>query len=179
MKQGRSFIALLLALVAGVAIAATPQPFVSVGSYSNFRFTAEHQYGVGVDLWKDGSTLLGLFYYAAGPAGDTPAGKIEDVSFDPGTGRLSFTARLTIGQHVCKKHSFVPSQDLFRFSGLLSDGSLEGTLSHADNLHPELAPAEEKIVLQKSRNEPVVRYTNREQWERGIAPILEFRGPQW
>ena len=124
MKQGRSFIALLLALVAGVAIAATPQPFVSVGSYSNFRFTAEHQYGVGVDLWKDGSTLVGLFYSAAGPAGDTPAGKLENVVFDPATGHLSFTARLTVGQHVCKVHSFVPSQDLFRFNGALTDRSL-------------------------------------------------------
>jgi len=179
MRQGPSVIVLLLALTTGVASAGSSQPFVLVGSYSNFRFTTEHQSGAGVDLWRDGSTPVGLFSYAAGPIGDTPAGRLEEVSFDPSTGRISFTARLTIGEHFCEVHSSVPSQDLFRFSGVLSERSLSGTLRLADNLHPERAPVEERVVLLRSDGEPVVRYTSREQWESDIGPILKFRGPRW
>jgi hypothetical protein len=179
MKQGRAVIFLLLALAVGVARAGPPQPFVAAGSYSNFRFTKEHQYGAGVDLWRDGSTLVGLFSYSAGLAGDTPAGRLEDVSFDPNTGRISFTARLTIGQHVCKVHDFVPSQDVFSFRGVLSDRFLSGTLKHADNLHPGLAPTVERVILLRSKAEPVIRYSDREQWESAIGAILKFRGPRW
>ena len=175
-----------LALVCGwfaaigmVNAAGSPQPFVDVGHYSNFRYTAEHQFGAGVDLWRDGPTLVGLFSYAAGPIGDTPTGRLEGVVFDPGTGHVSFSARLTMGQHYCEVHKSVPSQDVFRFSGVLTDESVAGTLIHTDNLHPERAAIEEKIVLQRSDAEPVVRYTSREQWESGIEPILKFRGPRW
>ena len=179
MKQGWSLIFLLLALAVGAASAGPPQPFVAVGSYSNFRFTKEHQYGAGVDLWRDGSTLIGLFSYSAGLAGDTPTGRLEHVSFDPNTGRISFTARLTMGQHVCKVHDFVPSQDVYKFSGVLADRSLVGTLRHTDNLHPERAPTEERVVLLRSNAEPVIQYGSREQWESAIGAILKFRGPRW
>jgi len=179
MKQRRSVIFLLLALAVGVASAGPPGPFFAVGSYSNFRFTAEHQSGVGVDLWRDGPTLVGLFSYAAGPVGDAPTGRLEEVSFDPSTGRISFTARLTIGEHYCTVHDSVPSQHLVRFNGVLADKWLSGTVKITDNLHPERGPIEEKVVLRRSDAEPVVRYTSREQWESGIDPILKFRGPRW
>ena len=179
MKHGHAMIFLLLALTLSVASAGLPHPFVTVGSYSNYRFTAEHQYGAAVDLWRDGSTLIGLFSYAVGPVGDTPTGRLEDVSFDPSTGRISFIARLTLGQHVCNSHGSVPSQDVFRFSGVFYDSWLIGTLRLTDNLHPERAPADETVVLRRSDAEPVVRYTSREQWEREVDPILKFRGPRW
>ena len=179
MKQGPSAIFFLLALALGVASAGPPRPFVDVGSYSNFQFTAEHQSGVGVDLWRDGPTLVGLFSYAAGPVGDAATSRLEEVSFEPRTGRISFTAKLTIGQHYCTVHDSVPSQDLVRFSGVLSNKLLYGTYELADNLHPERAPIEEKVVLRRSDADPVIRYASREQWESAIDPILKFRGPRW
>lgn len=127
MKRGGPLIFLVLALAIGVACAGPTQPFFAVGSCSNFRFIQEHQYGAGVDLWRDGSTLVGPLSCSSGLAGDTPMGRLEDVSFDPNTGRISFTARIAIGRHACKAHDFVPSQDVFRFSGVLSDRSLSGT----------------------------------------------------
>jgi hypothetical protein len=179
MRRGPSIILLLLALAVGIASAGPPQPFIDVGSYSNFRFTEEHQSGVGVDLWRDGQTLVGLFSYAAGPVGDAPTGRLEDVSFDPSTGHISFTAKLTIGEHYCTIHDSVPSQDLVRFNGVLTDKWLYGTFELVDKLHPERAPIEEKVVLRRFDEEPVIRYTSREQWESGIEPILKFRGPRW
>jgi len=46
-------------------------------------------------------------------------------------------------------------------------------------LTPEIATIEKKCVLRQSDEEPVIRYTSREQWENGIEPILKFRGPRW
>ena len=168
-----------LAAIGVVDAVGSPQPFVDVGHYSNFRYTAEHQSGAGLDLWRDGSTLVGLFSYAAGPIGDAPTGRLEEVMFDASTGQISFRARLTMGEHYCEVHNAVPSQDVFRFSGVLTDESVAGTLILTDNLHPERAPIEEKDFLRWSDAEPVVRYTSREQWESGIEPILKFRGPRW
>ncbi len=57
--------------------------------------------------------------------------------------------------------------------------SLSGTLRHADNLHQEQAPTEEKIVLKKSDEWVVTQYRNREHWEAAMKDILKFRGPEW
>src|SRR5438046_1449435 len=68
-----------------------------VGEFSNMRFTDEHAYGYGVELWRQGDTLFGLFSASEGLAGDTPTGMLEDVKFDSRTRKLSFKAKLTIG----------------------------------------------------------------------------------
>jgi hypothetical protein len=111
--------------------------------------------------------------------GDTPTGVLENVSYDPGTGRISFIAKLTMGLHGCKAHSNVFSQDIFRFDGVLLDNSLAGTLKHSDNLHHERAPTEETITLKKSDSWIVAEYPDRKQWEADIKRILIFRGPKW
>lgn len=171
----------LLGLFVFLAIAQAGQSaqIVGLGTFSNFRFTEEHQYGASVQLWREGEAVFGLFSYSQGLIGDTPAGLLEKVSFDSKTGHISFTARLTMGLHGCKVHSNVPSQDIFHFDGVLSKTSLSGTLKHADNLHKEQAPTEENIVLKKSDDWVVTQYTSREQWETGIKDILRFRGPKW
>ena len=171
----------LLCLMAFLAIAQADEfrKMTGLGAYSNYQFTEEHQYGSGVQLWREGSTLLGLFSHSQGLIGDTPTGILEKVSFDPKTGRVSFTARLTLGQHGCKVHANVPSQDVFQFEGVLTDRSLSGALKHADKLHPEQAPMEEKIILKKSDDWIVTPYRNRAQWEADIKDMLRFRGPKW
>ena len=111
--------------------------------------------------------------------GDTPAGALENVVFDSKTGRLSFSARLTMGLHGCKFHNHVPSQDVFRFDGVFLNGAISGTLRHSDNLHHEQAPTEEAVVLKKLDNWVVTQYRNREQWDADTQNILKFRGPRW
>lgn len=155
------------------------QKINALGMYSNYRFTKEHQYGAGVQLWKEGGALVGLFSYSQGLMGDTPTGLLENISFDPKTGRISFVAKLTMGLHSCKVHSNVFSQDIFRFDGVFLDNSLSGTLKHSDNLHHERAPTEETITLKKSDGWIVTEYPNRKQWEADIKKILTFRGPKW
>jgi hypothetical protein len=173
-------VALLGLIVFSVIAQADQSPkMFALGAFSNFRFTEEHQYGAGVQLWREGEAVFGLFSYSQGLIGDTPAGVVEKVSFDPKTGHISFTARLTMGMHGCKVHSNVPSQDVFHFDGVLSNMSLSGTLRYTDNLHQELAPTEENVVLKKSDDWVVTQYRTREQWEAGVKDILKSRGPKW
>ena len=168
-----------LMFVAGVALAGEPQPFTALGAYSNFRFTQEHQYGAQVELWKDGSSLVGLFFYSEGLMGDVPAGPLEKIEFAPATGKITFSAKLTRGEHSCRAHNNVPGRDLYHFEGVLTAASITGILKHADGLHPEQAPTEEKIVLQKLEAASIIQYQNREEWENATKTILKHRGPKW
>jgi len=152
---------------------------VGLGVFSNFRFTDEHQYGAEVQLWREGDALFGIFSYSQGLVGDTRAGILEKVTFDPETGHIAFTARLTMGMHGCKLHNNVPSQEIFRFDGVLSEHSLSGTLAYADNLHQELNPEKEVVVLERSDDWAITEYKSREQWEVAMKTVLEFRGPKW
>jgi hypothetical protein len=161
------------------AEAGQSQRLTALGAYSNFRFTEEHQYGAEVQLWRDGTAVIGLFSYADGLAGDTPAGTLEKVSFDPGTGRLAFSTRLTTGVHFCLVHHNVPSRDLFVFSGILEGTSVSGTLTRVDSLHPDRAPTTEHVVLTKTDGGTVGQYETREQWDAAMKEVLKFRGPKW
>jgi hypothetical protein len=175
----RSVILLTVVFLLAIAHAGQSSSIIGLGTFSNFRFTEEHQYGAAVQLWREGEALFGLFSYSQGLIGDTPAGILEKVTFDPKTGRISFTARLTMGFHGCKLHKNVHSQDAFRFDGVLSELSLSGTLIHADNLHQELNPKKENVVLKKSDEWVITQHQSREQWEVAMKNILKLRGPKW
>lgn len=175
----RSVILLALVFFLGIAHAGQSSSIIGLGTFSNFRFTGEHQHGAAVQLWREGGTLFGLFSYSQGLVGDTPTGMLEKVTFDPKTGRISFTARLTMGMHGCKLHNNVPSQDIFYFDGVLSELSLSGTLAHADNLHQELETKKRDVVLTKLDERGITQYQSREQWEAAMKNILKFRSPKW
>jgi hypothetical protein len=155
--------------------------FAAVGSFSNMRFTEEHQHGSEVQLWREGARLSGFFFHAQGLMGDAPAGLLEDVRWDPKTGTVSFTSKLTTGQHFCKVHKDVPSRDLFSFRGELSDSSMSGVLKRSDALHPEMPPIEEKVALERPSGAGASRsfYGSRSDWEAAAKNILMFRGPRW
>lgn len=163
----------------GFAQAEESPQFVFLGQFSNYRFTEEHQYGAGIALWQDGKTPLGLFSYSEGLIGDTPTGLLEKLSFDRKTGKISFTAKLTMGRHYCKVHNDVPSQDLFTFEGVMRNKTISGKLTQADGLHLDQAPTDENVVLKAVPKASAIQYTNRNQWESIIRNILKFRGPKW
>jgi hypothetical protein len=104
-------------LVLAAVLLATQLPALAsvkpIGEYSNMRYTAEHAYGYTVQLWQDGNQFFGLFMSAFGLAGDTPTGLLEDVKFNPSTGALSFTARLTVGSAYLGEGRQEPTRDFF------------------------------------------------------------------
>lgn len=154
-------------------------PIVEVGAFSNMRYTAEHAYGETVLLWRSGPCVFGLFESAQGLQGDTPIGELQDVTYNPDTGELKFSARLTLGVVVVPGLSAPqPSRDLFTFDGTLADTRLTGELKHSTQL--SATPSVRRIVLKASASDAefmpgTATYGAwRERWE----PILKRRGPR-
>ena len=100
------------------------------------RYTEEHAYGYAVELWRDGDSAIGLFFVSEGLQGDTPTGMLENIKFDPPTGVLSFTARLTTGAVLLPGGRQEPSRDRFEFSGTLKATVLTGTILRSDQRQP-------------------------------------------
>lgn len=165
--------------ITGNVQAVESQQFNTLGQFSNYRFTEEHQYGAEIELWEDGKTILGTFSYSQGLAGDTPTGLLENISIDRATWKISFIAKLTMGAHYCKTHDNVPNRDLFSFEGVISKTAIAGKLKHSDGLHLNMAPTEENIVLEKADEADIFTYKSRSEWEASMKSILKFRGPKW
>jgi hypothetical protein len=155
---------------------------VVVGAFSDMRYTEEHGYGHLVELWRAGSCLFGFLEVSEGLAGDTPVGELKEIHSDPRTRRLSFRAKLTVGATKARDaDTWVPSRDLFTFTGYLTPQLLKGTLSRSDQLRPEPKPVEQPVVL---RLDPDQQATMLEAntygaWRTAVEPILRFRGPKW
>lgn len=163
---------LLLSLLA--APAGAEPPISVVGEFTNMRYTEEHAYGYAVQLWRArNGSLIGLFMASAGLAGDTPTGRIENVHFDPVTGRIRFAARLSLGTDPRDQ----PTRDLFEFSGTLVREGLIGEIAQsvAEGASP---PLETRVMLRPAKHE-TQNFTSAEEWEAWVKRILQIRGPKW
>src|SRR5579864_5407724 len=109
----RLVVAMLFLIV--VALGQAPRRIIFAGEFSNMRYTEEHAYGYTVQLWREGVAVFGLFLASEGLAGDTPTGLLDDLKYDPRSGKLSFKAKLTMGLDARNQ----PSHDLFEFNGKL------------------------------------------------------------
>lgn len=138
------------------------------------RYTEEHAYGYAVQLWrtKNGS-LIGFFMASAGLAGDTPTGRIENLRYDPATGRIRFAARLSLGTDPRNR----PTRDVFEFSGTLTRDSLIGEIAQsvAEGASP---PLKTRVMLRPAKHE-IPKFTSAEEWEAWARFILQIRGPKW
>ncbi|TBR19157.1 hypothetical protein EPO15_14525 [bacterium] len=181
------FLALLPQLL-GVAFALSyddpippKQPITFLGTFSNMRYTEEHQYGYAVELWQAGDVLFGHFLASDGLAGDTPLGLMENLEYTPATGVLSFSAKLTSGTHLCKKHKGVPSRDLFRFAGRLMGKRILGTVRELDGLHDNQPTRTEKVELkrEKPEGEDLPSPKKYGEWKEESDLLLKARGPKW
>lgn len=71
------------------------QDLTPIGSFDNVRSGGgeePHCYGYSLDLWRNGRRIVGLFDHHEGLCGDPPCEVLRDISYDPGTGRLTFSA---------------------------------------------------------------------------------------
>jgi hypothetical protein len=158
---------------------ASTAPIVEIGAYSSMRYTEEHQYGETLFLWRSGDCIFGLFQSAPGLQGDTPIGKLQDVTHNPNTEELRFSAKLTVGVLAAPTSPTEPSRDLFTFIGTLAPTQVTGALTHATQV--DSRPTARKVVLTASTTDAEIMSRSstygawREQWE----PILKRRGPKW
>ncbi len=161
------------------ATIAPTAPISEIGAFSNMRYTAEHAYGETVLLWRSGNCVFGLFESAQGLQGDTPIGELQDLTYNPNTGDLRFSARLTTGVIAGPSTPHQPSRDLFTFDGTLGTTRLTGGLIHATQVEPK-PPVRTVMLTPSARDAEFMRGSAmygawREKWE----PILKARGPKW
>ena len=157
-------------------------PVAEVGAFSNMRYTVEHAYGFTLMLWRAGECPIGLLLSSEGLAGDTPIGTLEDLKFDSKTGRLSFSAKLTMGAIVGKSATdLTPSRDLYVFEGALKGSAVTGVMTHTLENAPGSTPTRTDVVLKASKSEASSMRSARTygEWVRQWEPILEIRGPKW
>jgi len=166
-------------------------PITVVGSFSNMRYTEEHAYGYTVKLWRTADCLFGFFLSSDSVAGDTPTGLIENIKYDEKTGAISFTARLTTGvvpSSTTSSSSYVPSKDVYEFTGVLKKDSLRGVVLYELTNFPtvkktpavRLRPSENVVLKLSSENSKGMQYLSiYSQWELHAKEILKRRGPKW
>jgi hypothetical protein len=153
-----------------------------IGAFSDMRFTEEHAYGTIVELWRADGCVFGLFVASEGLAGDTPTGELADVAYTLGTGRLRFTAKLTMGVTTAAgSKTMVPSRDLFAFTGHLGREAIRGNLKQSNQLRPDLAPVEHTVNLLrwKQGDQIMIEARTYGEWRKEVERILRFRGPKW
>ena len=164
--------------------AQAPAPSAAVvkrlGVFTNMRFTEEHQYGYSVELWQERGRLFGFLLVSEGLTGDTPTGLLEDVVFNPKTGRLTFRARLSTGSTFGKNNEQVPTRDLYRFNGTLKGQRLTGVLEHTDASERAATGTKKSVSLRrsKSESESMIEARSYDEWKREADEILKLRGPK-
>ena len=139
----------LALLLAGVPVRGVSKVEV-LGAFSGVKHIGDDAFGYTVQLWKEGDRISGLFLVYTGAPYDPPTGVLEDVKYNPRTKRLSFTTRLSTGLVYSQEYRGVPSQDRFKFEGVLTRRRLIGTLTRTDDLFPERRPTNKRIRLRWS-----------------------------
>ena len=88
-------------LLAGVLAFTAPrqtaaQGFTPLGTFDDVRVSSAtgepHCYGYSLELWRHRGTIIGLLDRHSGLCGDPPCEALANVSHDPGSGRLDFSA---------------------------------------------------------------------------------------
>lgn len=87
-------VAVALIVVLGT-VTVSAQEFRALGRFDDVRVTVSeepHCYGSSLKLWQHRDQLIGLLNVHQGLCGDPPCGVLTNITFNRGTGRLSFSA---------------------------------------------------------------------------------------
>jgi hypothetical protein len=150
-----------------------------IGCFSNVRGDGEHQWGYSVDLWQHGESVVGLVSgtNALTLIGDPPEGLLENVKFDRATGRLSFSAKLSVGLNETGSWS----QDVYEFDGTLTKAALKGTLRVTDASCGDTCSNVRNVTLRYSEDMTALMgsETTYDEWKASVDKTLSRRGPKW
>jgi hypothetical protein len=153
-----------------------------LGNFSSIKHINEDAFGCVLQLWKTENHIFGLLSVYTGEPADPPVGILEDTRFDPRTGRLSFSVRLSTGLVYSRAYAGVPSRDRFTFEGRITRRQVSGILTTSNELFPEERPGHERLRLRWSKSltqlmvPPPLTYSD---WKTWADEILERRGPKW
>ncbi|MGH7771682.1 MAG: hypothetical protein ACREQA_05540 [Candidatus Binatia bacterium] len=176
------------AIICGLSLALTAQGLAAdkevtfLGDFSHVQSsTGEHCDGYSVVLWRYKGSLIGFLSRHRGLCGDPPTGILEGLKYNPKNGSLSFGVKLSdgcvpdIGAKEC-----IPTKDLVRFSGSLSQNILKGTVSwYADGGRKKSHT--KSITLHAAPRDSVHRedFETHEKWFQYHKEMLKQLGPRW
>ena len=152
---------------------------VFIGTFRNIHGDGEHSWGYSVDLWRQGDILYGMIDGSNDLrlAGDPPAGVLEDVRFEPKSGKLAFKSRLSTGVGPDGK----PTRDIYEFAGVLIRSRLAGVIRTSELSCGRACNTRVPVVLKRSKesSELYEGYKTLDELNDWIKKILDFRGPRW
>jgi hypothetical protein len=154
-------------LLSGTALAEA-QAVAPLGHFGNMKMSGEHCSGYTVDLWQDGGAVLGILRYCAGLIDSQTSAILENQKFDPATGTLFFTAKLSVGMDYIGGGREVPSQDVWEFRGGIARGTLSGRLTKTDMADPNRARQDMQLVLRRE-HERLKSFPSAAAWSRWAA----------
>jgi hypothetical protein len=148
-------------------------------SFSNVRPTGgddPHAYGIVIELFKHDGVWTGFMSEYVGPVADPPAARLDDLRVDEGTGRITFTATLTIGATMAPgTTSWLPARSRYEFSGTIGPDTVTGELAKRPADYPSASPAREHLVLR--REPPKASDMAYDTWIAMWRTRLGVRGP--
>lgn len=149
-----------------------------LGEFSNVRITAEHSYGYAVDLWRVDNSVAGLLMVPNGLQGDPPTEVLDRVKFDPRTGALSFTAKMTTGCNMLPGGKMTPARESFEFSGVLSDDVVKGKMTRTDLDRAGRSPEVVSVELAKGPAPPTLQAGSYTEWKENAEELVRDREPR-
>lgn len=151
-------------------------PVKPFGTYWKVISDGEHANGYDIELWKQNEKFYGLISAHSGLVGDPPTGILENMQFDPKTGKFSFSAKLPSGW--C--NSKMQARDIFEFEGILTNKKIMGNWL----IKKDFCSGDYNIESKKIINLPRLKESSREmneyrsyaEWKNYADKILAFRG---
>jgi len=160
--------------------AQTRREVKAIGCYAGSVSSGDSR-GYAVQLWAWNSQIIGLVEYRSDHGKRPPQGMFTEAQYDPGTGKISFEARMTTGLHSCQRHRNVPSHDVLSFHGFLKEDRLEGNLELVNQLDspPVTLDRLENLALSLDAGCRPMTFEGYEVWHWYLEPEYSARGPKW
>ena len=154
-----------LALAAICAAQGRYRRIRAIGEFSNIDPAAGRASSYSVDLWRVDNSVEGLLMVHNGQKGDPPTAMLDDVSFKPRTGALSFTVKMTTGCDVLPGLKLKPARESLEFSGVLSDEILKGKMSRRDLDRSESSPTFQEVELARRPDASLLQAGSYSEWK--------------
>jgi hypothetical protein len=126
------------------------------------------------------SQVTGYLSEYTGFIADPPAGRLQQIQYDPRTGALSFAVKLSRGVTLSRgSNTWVPTRNLYEFAGTVDSAVITGVLTHKLLEENRTTTEQDTIVLARQAADPNLDPRVFEEWTKTWEMILGFRGPKW
>ena len=152
-------------------------------SFSAVRVTKgpePHAYGTQLDLFKHEGAWAGFVSEYTGSVADPPVGRLDNLRLDEKSGRLTFTAKLSLGATLsADTRNYAPTKDLYEFTGTVDRDAVAGTLvkTRVGDVAGQAVSA--NIILKRKSSDGSASEVSYEQWLTKWTEVFNARGPRW